>query len=100
MHTASMDLSNAFNCVDRFRVRQAVRRVTPCLAPWVDFCYGDSSPLLLGTTRLESARGVQQGDLQHNGTIEAKTHLIHWHFQRAMSSLSASCIDFSPEIII
>jgi len=57
-----MDLSNAFNCLDRSAFRQAVRRVVPCIAPWVDFCYGDASPLLLGDHPLESARGIQQGD--------------------------------------
>lgn len=57
-----MDLSNAFNCLDRSAFRQAVRRVAPALAPWVDFCYGEASPLVLGKHRLESARGIQQGD--------------------------------------
>ena len=33
---ALMDLSNAFNSVDRSAFRAAVRRVAPCLAPWVD----------------------------------------------------------------
>ena len=60
---ATMDLSNAFNCLDRSAFRQAVRRVVPSWAPWVDFCYSESSPLFLGRAHtLESARGVQQGD--------------------------------------
>ena len=59
---ALLDLSNAFNTVDRSQVRQAIRRVAPSLAPWVDFCYGGDSTLLLGPHRLSSARGVQQGD--------------------------------------
>ena len=57
-----MDLSNAFNCIDRAAVLQAVRRAAPELAPWVDFCYSADTQLLLGTERLDSARGVQQGD--------------------------------------
>ena len=52
---AMMDLSNVFNCLDRSAFRQAIRRVAPELAPWVDFCYGDLSPLLLGDHQLESA---------------------------------------------
>eukprot|EP00973_Karenia_brevis_P092549 12412956-Karenia_brevis.AAC.1 len=59
---AMVDLSNAFNCVDRSAVRAAVRRVVPSIAPWVDFCYTSASPLLLADNRLSSARGVQQGD--------------------------------------
>ena len=57
-----MDLSNAFNCVDRSAVLTAVRRVAPQLAPWVDFCYRASSNLVLGQELLKSERGVQQGD--------------------------------------
>ena len=57
-----LDFSNAFNCVDRSAFREAVRRVVPSLAPWVDFCYGQDSPLLLGQHSLKSTRGIQQGD--------------------------------------
>ncbi|MBM4023654.1 MAG: hypothetical protein FJ284_15705, partial [Planctomycetes bacterium] len=59
---ASLDLSNAFNSVDRSRVMSAVRHAIPSLAPWVDLCYGEDSYLLLGSRRLASACGVQQGD--------------------------------------
>ena len=57
-----MDLSNAFNSIDRSAVRSAVRRVVPALAPWVDFCYDQDTPLMLGLHRLASGRGVHQGD--------------------------------------
>ncbi len=57
-----MDLSNAFNCVDRSAVLAAVRRVVPELAPWADFCYKHPSRLILGGSLLHSERGVQQGD--------------------------------------
>eukprot|EP00973_Karenia_brevis_P060508 8415618-Karenia_brevis.AAC.1 len=57
-----LDLSNAFNCVDRSAFRSAVRRVAPGIAPWVDYCYGCRSPLLMDTHRLHSERGIQQGD--------------------------------------
>ena len=58
----SLDLSNAFNCLDRSALRAAVRRVFPGLAPWVDFCYGEATPLILGLHRIDSTRGIQQGD--------------------------------------
>ena len=57
-----MDLSNAFNCVDRSAVLHAVRRVVPELVPWADFCYRNPSRLRLDDKLLLSARGVQQGD--------------------------------------
>ena len=59
---AMMDLSNAFNCVDRSAFRSAIRRMAPSLAPWVDYCYGTSGQLLLGTNIIDSERGIQQGD--------------------------------------
>ena len=58
----TIDLANAFNSVDRCAVRQAIRRVLPEAAPWVDCCYGSPSVVLLGTHDLPSQRGVQQGD--------------------------------------
>ncbi len=57
-----MDLSNAFNCVDRSAVLASVRRVVPELAPWADYCYKVPSRLILGGGVLLSERGVQQGD--------------------------------------
>ena len=57
-----MDLSNAFNSIDRSAVLESVRRSCPGLAPWADYCYRGSSVLLLDTERLRSMRGVQQGD--------------------------------------
>jgi hypothetical protein len=59
---ATVDLSNAFNCIDRSEVLAAVRRVAPDLAPWADFGYASDTALLMDSTRLGSARGVQQGD--------------------------------------
>ena len=57
-----VDLSNAFNTVDRWAVRQAFRRYVPRLVPWVDLCYGHPSVLLLGDSEIRSERGVHQGD--------------------------------------
>ena len=58
----TVDLSNAFNAIDRSAVREAARRYAPSLVPWVDLCYGKSSWLVLGNSFLKSERGVQQGD--------------------------------------
>ena len=59
---AMLDLKNAFNCVDRAAFREAIRRLAPRLAPWVDYQYGEPTPLCFGSTRLSSERGIQQGD--------------------------------------
>ena len=59
---ALLDISNAFNSVDRSAFRKVLRRVAPSAAPWTDFCYGSDSVLLLGQHRVCSARGIQQGD--------------------------------------
>jgi hypothetical protein len=59
---AMLDLSNAFNAVDRSAVRRATRAMMPGLALWVDTCYGSPSSLVLGGRQLRSERGVQQGD--------------------------------------
>ncbi len=40
----------------------AVRRISPGLAPWVDFCDRHPNHLFIGNRSLSSARGVQQGD--------------------------------------
>ena len=57
-----LDLSNAFNCVSRGAVLSAVRRHFPWMTPWADTCYRHDSNLLVGSSRIRSRRGVQQGD--------------------------------------
>jgi hypothetical protein len=59
---AMLDLSNAFNEVDRWAVRSGSRNMAHSLVPWVDACYGKPTALILGGNRLDSRRGVQQGD--------------------------------------
>ena len=58
----TIDLSNAFNSVDRSAFLTEARRLCHDLVPWLDFCYGKASHLFLGPERLNSARGIQQGD--------------------------------------
>ena len=58
----TLDLSNAFNCVDRWAFREAVRDMAPSVTPWVETCYEEPSYLVLGTEVLRSERGIQQGD--------------------------------------
>mgnify|MGYP000461974442 FL=1 len=57
-----LDLTNAFNELERSAFRKAVREMMPSLAPWVDSCYGSTTALMMGTKRLHSRRGMQQGD--------------------------------------
>ncbi len=59
---ATLDLSSAFNMVDRSAFRSAVRGMVPALAPWVDLCHSRPSMLCFGGHRLRSSRGIQQGD--------------------------------------
>ena len=63
----SVDISNAFNTVNRSAVLQSIRTHFPSLAPWVDCCYRFDSYLFTGSSvasnrTIPSSRGVQQGD--------------------------------------
>ena len=63
----SVDISNAFNTVDRLAVLRSVRTHFPSLAPWVDCCYRHDSHLFTGSScandrTISSSRSVQQGD--------------------------------------
>ena len=63
----SVDISNAFNTVNRSAVLQSVRTHFPSLAPWVDCCYRHDSHLFTGSDAasdqvISSSRGVQQED--------------------------------------
>ena len=73
---ALLDLKNAFSCVDRSAFREAIRRVAPRLAPWVDFQYGEASPLFFGEFSLWSERGVQQGEPLGPALFAAAIHPI------------------------
>ena len=57
-----LDLSNAFNALDRQALLRAVHEEFPGLAPWADWCYSRPSTLFLGKQTVRSESGVQQGD--------------------------------------
>ena len=57
-----IDIKNAFNCVDRSAVLQAVRESFSEIVPWADLCYRSPSSLVIGDSTIDSSRGVQQGD--------------------------------------
>eukprot|EP00971_Amphidinium_carterae_P293362 5824409-Amphidinium_carterae.1 len=59
---AQLDLTSAFNEVGKSAVQSVVRRVCPSLTLFVDFGYSEPSFLQLHNQRLNSRRGVQQGD--------------------------------------
>ncbi|GJS40176.1 putative reverse transcriptase domain-containing protein [Tanacetum coccineum] len=58
----TVDLSNAFNLVDRLALLHEVKVRCPSISLWVDFLYGRASRLYIGDTHISSASGVQQGD--------------------------------------
>ena len=55
-----LDLSNAFNCVDRQALLNSVRTTFPELATWADFSYGGSSGLWMdgGTLGISTGRAA------------------------------------------
>ena len=57
-----VDFSNAFNLVNRTEMLAQVYDKLPGLYCWVEYCYSHPAHLLFGTSVLQSAVGVQQGD--------------------------------------
>ena len=57
-----VDLRNAFNRVSREVVLKEVDKHAPGLAAWARWCYSEHSHLWAGSTVIDSAQGVQQGD--------------------------------------
>ena len=57
-----VDFSNAFNCLRRRDMLDAVRRRCPEALPWMAACYAEHSPLFCGGRVLRSESGLQQGD--------------------------------------
>ena len=59
----SVDLSNAFNLVNRKAFLKGVQEHFPALLAWTAYCYGDDAPYLWsGEDVIRSVTGVQQGD--------------------------------------
>ena len=63
----SVDISNAFNTMNRSAVLQSIRTHFSSLAPWVGCCYRYDSHLFTGSCTacdrtIPNSRGVQQGD--------------------------------------
>ena len=57
-----IDVSSAFNTVDRNAVLQRVQALIPALSSWAGFCYSQPSHLFAAKTTLFSEQGTQQGD--------------------------------------
>ena len=57
-----VDMSNAFNSVDRHTMLHRVHTVVPGLSVWAHFCYSQLSHLFVGDRTISSERGTQQGD--------------------------------------
>ncbi|GJR85650.1 putative reverse transcriptase domain-containing protein [Tanacetum coccineum] len=88
----TVDLSNAFNLVDRSALLHEVRVRCPSISLWVDFLYGQVSRLYIGETHIWSATRVRQGDplgpllfplilhpLLHNIKDNCKLLFHAWH---------------------
>ena len=60
--TLLVDFSNAFNCINRERMFQEVRRRIPTMSAWMEMCYGAQPFLRFGEHSILSCCGVQQGD--------------------------------------
>ena len=59
---ATVDITNAFNSVERQAVLEGVARFAPHLLPWVSLSLGVPSPLFCGMHEIQSQCGVHQGD--------------------------------------
>ena len=57
-----VDFSNAFNLVNRTEMLAQVFEKLPGFYRWVEYCYSHPALLFFGTSVLQSATGVQQGD--------------------------------------
>ena len=59
----SVDLSNAFNLVNRKAFLKGAQEHFPALLVWTVYCHGDDAPYLWsGEDVIRSVTGVQQGD--------------------------------------
>jgi hypothetical protein len=56
-----VDLSNAFNCIDRQTVLHETQTCCPALYTFIRYCYQLNAPLFCGGQVLSSQTGVHQG---------------------------------------
>jgi hypothetical protein len=81
-----VDLSNAFNSVDRFKVQEGLLSQLPELVPWFELTHSQPSPLSCQGQVLTSQQGTQQGDplgpaffaLAIHPTISAEDACLLW----------------------
>lgn len=57
-----VDFSNAFNNINRTQMLEQVRKFSPQLSAYVEFCYGTPSRMYFGEHFFSCSTGVQQGD--------------------------------------
>ena len=60
--TLLLDFSNAFNCANRAAMFEKIQARIPCLAPWMECCYGTQSALNFGDVIIPICSDVQLGD--------------------------------------
>ena len=58
-----LDFKNAFNCLRREKTLAVVSKKAPELFSVIHLAYGTPSSLFIGDTIIQSAEGIQQGDL-------------------------------------
>lgn len=85
-----IDISNAFNSVNRSRLLSEVARHFPELLPWVKFCYAQPSHLLFGDKRILSSSGIQQGDPLSTLLFSLTIHPVLSRLAEKYSSLAAN----------
>ena len=57
-----IDMSNAFNSLNRTAILDFVKGNIPALLPWATWMLSSSAVIVCGDTTLASTSGVQQGD--------------------------------------
>ena len=60
LHVLQIDLSNAFNNVDRQAIQRALSQHAPELLSWFEFTHGQASPLFCHGEGLYSKQGYQR----------------------------------------
>ena len=61
-YVLQVDLSNAFNSVERTAIQSNLKTLAPELLSWFEFTHTEPSPLFCDKEILLSSQGTQQGD--------------------------------------